>query len=270
MGHRPVYVVNSFLSVAIDGDGCRVYVGQRCFDVDAVIVRSIGRNLSLEVFLKRIAVLQQMEYDGIVVVNPVEGLLKARDKYMSLLVLSRNGIPVPRTLLTENSFTALHFLERISGRGVVKPLIGSLGLGSFYVDGTDMGFRVFSAVSSLGQPIYLQEYIEKKYGRDMRVFVVGERVVAAIYRISPNSWKTNIAQGAKPVVAEIDKEVARMAIRATRVLGLEYSGVDIAEDSRGYFVLEVNASPQWRGLQKATGVDPAPYIVERVVELVKR
>ncbi len=270
LGHRPSYIVNSMLSVSIGGTPCSVYLGAKCLDIDAVIVRSIGRNLSLEVFLKRIAVLYQLELEGVTVVNPVNGILRARDKYMSLLLLSVHGIPVPRTILTEDSYVALRFLEEQISKGVVKPLIGSMGLGSFYVDEPDMGFRVFSAISSLGQPIYLQEYIEKNPNRDIRAFVVGDRVVASIYRISNWSWKTNISQGGRAVPAKLDSKAEEIAVKASRTLGLEYSGVDIIEHGNEYYVLEVNVAPQWRGLQSASGVDPAPLIVKHVVELAKK
>ena len=93
-----------------------------------------------------------------------------------------------------------------------------------------------------------------------------------MYRVAPrNSWKTNIAQGARPVPATVRKEIEEAAIRAVKVLGLVYAGIDIIEYGENqYAVIEVNASPLWRGLQTATGVNPARHIVEKVLELVKK
>ncbi|MET1101765.1 MAG: RimK family alpha-L-glutamate ligase [Pyrodictiaceae archaeon] len=269
-GHQPVYVLNTMLSSRLGYKDCGVLIGERCFDADAVIVRSLGRGINIEVLLKRLSILYQLEKEGKVIVNSPGSLLVARNKYLSLLLLHEAGVPVPRTLLTEDLRVALKTLSEL-GKSVIKPLTGSLGLGSFYVDSVDMGYRILNAIASLAQPIYVQEFIEKKKSRDVRVFVVGDNVVAAAYRISESSWKTNIAQGARAEPAKITPELEELSIKVLKVLGLEYSGIDIAEDQDGnYYVLEANASPLWRGLQQATGVDPAKHIVRHVINLVKR
>jgi len=194
----------------------------------------------------------------------------ARDKFTSIRLLHEAGLPVPRTILTEDPSQALHAIEEM-GSVVFKPIMGSLGLGSFKVDNIDTGYHIVNLLLELNQPLYVQQYVEKKGDRDIRVFVVDSQPIASMYRVSARgAWKTNVAQGAKPLPANPPREILEDAVKAVEVLGLVYAGVDIAETPTGHVIFEVNASPLWRGLYTATGVDPAPAIVEATIRLAKR
>jgi RimK family alpha-L-glutamate ligase len=246
-----------------------LYYGSHLLDVDGAVVRSLGFIVNVEQLERRATLLRQAEMMGRVLINPVEPLLKARDKYHSLLVLERSGVRVPRTAVTEDLGAAVKLVEEW-GTVVVKPIIGSMGRGALRISSPDEAFTVFRTLLSLGQPLYIQEYIEKP-GRDIRVFTVGGSVVAAAYRYAvPGSWKTNVAQGGRMVAMEPDEQLAETAIRASEALGLEYAGIDVVEAQDGYMVFEANASPLWRGLQEATGVDVAIHIVSRLLELLRR
>ncbi len=273
LGVTALYVRPSELCSVIDGE--RSYVAYTStltpFEVDGVLLRDIGFAVSLEVLLRRVDVFKHLEMTGIPVVNKVEALLTARDKYLSLLILARNGIRVPRTAVVEDVYAAMRF-SQMWGQLVVKPMIGTMGFGAVKADSSDIVYVVGRTLQRVGQPIYVQQYIDKP-NRDIRVFVVGEEVVAAYYRVqtSSTSWKTNIAQGAKPVpMNRVDKELEDIAIKAVKTLGLDYGGVDVAESGEGYVVLEVNASPNWRGLTLATGINPAYRLAHYIVEKAKR
>ncbi len=268
-GHRARYVLVQYLSGTVAG-GCAVTYRGSCLELDGAIVRAIGRFPSLETLLKRVGVLAHMVDEGVPAVNHPLSLLAARDKYTSLRLLASSGVPVPRTLVTEDPYEALHAIERW-GRAVIKPIVGTMGLGSFMVDDVDEAYRVLELIATLRQPIYVQEYVEKKGNRDIRAFVVGDRVVAAAYRVAPSgAWKTNVARGARTEPAPVTPELEELAVRAARSVGLCYAGVDVAETVDGrYVVFEVNAAPLWRGLYEATGVDPAPFIVELLEDMIK-
>jgi len=240
------------------------------FDVDAVVLRDLGFSHPLELFLRRLNVFKHLEELGTPVVNSVESMITARDKYLSLLRLHSAGLPVPRTAVVEDAHAARRIAEEW-GSVVIKPLIGSMGFGSVKADDPDVAFVIARTLQQLSLPIYVQEFI-KKPGRDIRVITVGESVVGAMYRIQPSgAWKTNVAQGAEVKRAEVDEELEVLAVRATRLLELHYAGVDIAEHpDRGYVILEVNASPNWRGFMKATGINVAEHIARYVVELARR
>lgn len=270
MGVNASYIVWDYISVRVGENECRVLYKGRCFPYSAVIVRGLGRGINPDLLLYRFTLLYELEDSGVLVVNPAQSLLMARDKLRSLLALEKCGIRVPRTTVTESMMYALKTVNKYS-RAVIKPLTGSLGLGSFKVENEDVAYHIVNLLSQLKEPLYLQEYLEKKDNRDIRVFVVGGKTIAAMYRFAPGQyWKTNIAQGARPEPLEPSRELADIAVQATKCLGLYYSGVDIIETTSGdYYVIEVNAAPQWRGLQQATGVDPAEHIVKEVLELLK-
>ena len=269
LGYRVRYLLVHYVTGSVGSGQCSVTYRGRCLALDAALLRSLGRFPTAELLLKRVVVLSQLA-ETIPVVNHPQSMLTARDKYGSLLILARAGLPVPRTVVTEDPYEALRLVESW-GAAVIKPVSGTMGLGSFLVTDTDTAYRVLSLIAALRQPIYVQEYVEKKGNQDIRVFVVGDEVVAAAYRVArPGSWKTNVAQGAVTKPAKVDRELEELAIKATRALGLCYAGVDVAERADGgYVIFEVNASPLWQGLYRATGVDPAAHIARLVDDLVK-
>ncbi len=270
-GVKPLYITPDRITVSIDNESCPIKYLGKCLEADALIVRGIGVFLRLEQFIRRIAMLKHIEDSGVFVINPPESLVMARDKYTSLRILARHGLPVPKTMLTEDAEEALNTVSRW-GSVVIKPIMGSRGIGSIKIDNPDLAYYIISYLMTYGYPLYIQEYVEKKGSRDIRAFVVGDRVVAAMYRVAASGqWKTNIAQGARPEPALVTRGVEEIALKATSILGLHYAGVDIGETVDGrYIVFEVNVMPAWRGLYQATGVDPSKYIVEYILNIVRR
>jgi RimK family alpha-L-glutamate ligase len=106
--------------------------------------------------------------------------------------------------------------------------------------------------------------------RDIRVFVLGDKALASIYRISPPSkWKTNVAQGSHVKATKLSAELREVSLKAVKAIGLLYAGVDILETSSGPVILEVNGSPSWQGLQQATGINVAEHLVRFSADLMK-
>ncbi|WP_440058930.1 ATP-grasp domain-containing protein [Thermogladius sp. 4427co] len=265
------YIRIQGLDSYITDNKIRVLYHDRELGIDAAIVRGVGMFMTLEVFAKRVGVLEALARIMPVVNNPAASVI-ARDKWRSLLALASAGLPVPDTMVTENPFTAMRFTKRV-GKSVVKPIMGSLGLGSTIVGDPDLAFQVTKGLTSMGIPSYYQVFLDKP-GFDLRIFVVGDSVVAAMKRVIEVGWKTNIAQGAVGVrVSESEyPEAFEAAVKAVKVLGLDYGGVDIAYDkgSGRFFILEVNAFPQWHGLKQATGVDPSKFIIRLVRDKVRK
>lgn len=268
--HTPIYLKAHILDAVISGRDIIIYHGKEEVNIDAAILRNIGFFLSLEVFMKRLGVLEALAQKIPVVNNPVASFT-ARDKWRCLLKLSMSGIPVPETLITENPFSAMHFVS-IRKKAVLKPIMGSLGLGSVLIADPDVAFNTTRSLRNAGIPSYYQVYLEKP-GYDYRVFVVGDQVIGAMKRTS-SYWKTNIAQGAQGIAVKVEEEpeICNLALKATKILGLEYAGVDIAYDTmtQKHYVLEVNAFPHWEGLRRATGVNPPDYIIEYIINKAKR
>jgi len=233
-----------------------------------MIIRNLGFALTLEQFLFRVTTLTEIEKKGAISVNPIKSIVLARDKLRSLIALKESGIPIPNTSVSEDLLDAINITKSYK-KAVMKPLVGSLGLGSVKVADEDTAFRIAKSLVLINQPIYLQKYIEKPH-RDIRVFVIEDQIFGAMYRIS-NSWKTNIFQGATPQRVKDLKGISEIAIKASEVLGLIYAGVDIVEDLEGnYYVIEVNACPQWKGISTVVGRSPAIDIVKAIVRRIKK
>jgi ribosomal protein S6--L-glutamate ligase len=266
---KPILARTMDLSAYIGPNGSRFWHGDKELGkVDLCFLRSLSSG-SFEQVTKRVSMMEHLELSGTFVMNPPQAFRRARDKYATVYTLAEAGLPVPRTYISEIA----HWTYRVS-RGlksvVYKPLVGSLGFGSMKFDNADLAFNAYTKLERLGQPLYVQEYVEKQ-GRDIRAFVLGEKVIASIQRVAqPREWKTNVAQGAQAEPFQLTPKLERLAVRAAKVLGLLYAGVDILETRKKLVVLEVNGSPSWQGLQKATRVNVAEELVKYVINQIKR
>ncbi len=172
---------------------------------------------------------------------------------------------MPRTIVTERFDDAMDAFDELGGDVVVKPLFGSEGRGMVRVSDRDTAYRVFRALELGRYVYYLQVYVPHGC-EDIRVFVVGDTTVAAMTRRG-DTWKTNISSGARAERLRPDKKLADMGVRAAKALGAEYAGVDILPiEGGGYFLIEVNTIPGWKGLKKATGFDAAEYLADFVLK----
>jgi len=231
-------------------------------DLDAIITRPIGRG-SLEEILFRMDLLHKLERLGLVIINPPLAIERSVNKYCSLTLFQENGLPVPRTAVTESPDEALKCFHELGGDVVVKPLFGSRGVGSTRITDPDIATRVFRTISFHHGVLYLQEFIPHG-GSDIRAFVIGDRVVAAMRRMSTN-WKTNVSMGAKPVSLNLSQELETLAVKAAKVIGCKVTGVDIIEGPEGPVVIELNSQPGWRGLQSVTKTSIADEIISYIL-----
>jgi len=236
-------------------------------NLDALIIRPIGRG-SLEEIVFRMDMLYRLQRLGFYVINPPEAIEHCVDKYDILAILEENGIPVPRTAVTENVDEALKAFDELGGDVVVKPLFGSRGIGSTRVRDAEIASTIFRNITFYHGVIYLQEFVHHGFS-DIRAFVVGDRVVAAMRRVA-SSWKTNYSQGARPEPITLEKAIEDLAVKSAKLIDCKIAGVDILESPRGPLVVEVNSQPGWRGLQSVAKVNIADEIVNFIVSEVKK
>jgi ribosomal protein S6--L-glutamate ligase len=268
-GLNATYVPISRISVKVDKEGSLAVIRDRPFKVDGVFLRSLGVLIDVETFFRRTIAIRLLEKSGSVVINPLDGLLRTRNKLETTVILRNNGLPVPDTVGTEDILYAYDIAKRMR-EVVIKPLQGSRGYGAVKVDDADVAFQIMKTLLTFKKPIYLQKYIEKP-NRDIRVMVIDGEVFGCMMRVALNGqWKTNIAQGAvgKPCI-NVDKSVMEIAIKSVESLGLVYGGVDIGEGRDGYVVFEVNGSPDWAELTAVTGKNPAKALVESMIRRLK-
>ncbi|MFN8647024.1 MAG: RimK family alpha-L-glutamate ligase [Gemmatimonadales bacterium] len=228
----------------------------------AVLPRIIPSG-TLEQLIYRVDTLHRLEEDGVRVVNTARAIERTVDKAWTSAILERAGLPTPETVAcerAEDAFAAFHAM----GDVVVKPLFGSMGLGMSRVSDEDMAWRVFRVIETIRGVYYLQRFIPHG-GRDLRAFVVGDRVLGAIERRA-DGWRTNVSRGGRATATTLPPAWADLAVRAARAVGAEYAGVDLLPAADGtVYVLEVNGIPGWEGLQGATGLDVAGAVVDQLL-----
>jgi len=243
-----------------------VRIGEQALEeYDAIIVRSIPTG-SLEQVIFRVDVLHRLENIGVKIINSATTLERTVDKYYTSTLLEDKGIPTPRTLVTERFDQAMEAFQQL-GDVTAKPLFGSQGRGMVRVCDEDTAHRVFKALELGHYVYYLQEYMPHA-NWDIRAFVIGDDVVAAMVRRA-DDWKTNVAREARTEPLELTDELKQLSLRASHTLGADYAGVDILKAEKdGYYVTEVNGIPGWEGLQKTTKLDIADKIIEYIVKVV--
>lgn len=237
-------------------------------EADAVLARIIPTG-SLEQIIYRVDALHWIEERGVPVMNSPRALERCVDKFYTTALLHEAGLPVPETIVCEGAADAIAAVREM-GDVIVKPIFGSLGHGMVRISDPDVALRVVEPLAQVGSVFYVQRAIDHG-GRDIRVFVVGGRVVGAIERLAPaGEWRTNVSRGGAVRPFDLPAAWEDLALRATAAVGADYAGVDLLPSRDGMvFVLEVNGIPGWKGLQQATSIDVAGAIVEHLMVRVR-
>ena len=265
-GHRACTLPVQALTARV-GERPRLAVHDIALETfDAVLLRIIPKG-SLEQIIFRLDVLHRLERLGVRVLNAPGVIERTVDKFYTSALLEEAGLETPRVVVAERLDDAMAAFQTM-GDVMVKPLFGSNGRGIVRVSDEEIAYRVFRALELERAVYYLQQALPHE-GRDLRVFVVGTRVVAAIWR-SADTWRTNLARGGRAEKAELRPAWEDLSLAAARAVGAEYAGVDLLPTATGQLhIVEVNGIPGWRGLQEATTVDVAGVIVEHLECLVR-
>ncbi len=257
----------SFSAATSDIPSGKLFAGDVDLSVlDAVIVRDLGPSTKNDISF-RFDILCQLKELGVQVINSPESIARAANKYVSSYLFRKNGINTPGTVVTNNLDEAIKALSTF-GCAVVKPVFGYKGIGVERIENNEEGVKKLKELLEKNNLLYLQEFIPNP-GRDIRVFVVDNKVAGSIYRIAPpGSWINNLSQGgsAKPCILTGEQE--DLALRAARATGTVYAGVDIIEGDRDY-VIEINGTPSGKGIFEASGIDVAMKIAGYLKDLVE-
>jgi ribosomal protein S6--L-glutamate ligase len=240
------------------------YKGKPLAGIDAVIPRvgaSVTRYGS--------AVLRQFELMGAVTSNSSDAILRARDKLRCYQLLAGEGIGLPDTVFGDNPDDTSDLMSLLGPPPhVIKLVEGSQGNGVILAEGLSSSRSVIEAFRGIYANFLVQEFIAEAKGSDLRCFVVGDHVVAAMHRqAEPGEFRSNLHRGGQASAVSLTPAESEMAVRAARVIGLGVAGVDLLRSHRGPLVLEVNASPGLEGIEGATGVDVAGAVVEHALAL---
>jgi ribosomal protein S6--L-glutamate ligase len=209
------------------------------------------------------AVLRQFEMMGVYTLNESVAVTRSRDKLRSMQLMSRRGIGLPITGFANKPSDIPDLIEMVGGAPlVIKLLEGTQGIGVVLAETRKAAESVIEAFMGLKANIMVQEYIREANGADIRCFVLGDKVVAAMKRqAAPGEFRSNLHRGGSATLVKLSPEERSIAIRAAKTMGLSVAGVDLLRSNHGPLVMEVNSSPGLEGIEGATGKDVASSII---------
>jgi ribosomal protein S6--L-glutamate ligase len=235
------------------------YGGEKLPRVDAIIPR-IGATHTFY----GTAVVRQFEMMGVYPTIESQGISRSRDKLRSLQLLAAEGVGLPVTSFAHSTKDINGLVSLVGGAPlVVKLLEGTQGMGVVLAETKKAAESVIGAFRQLDANILVQEFIKEAGGSDIRAFVVGNRVVAAMERTAaPGEFRSNVHRGGHARRVKLTPEERATAKRAAKILGLNVAGVDLMRSNHGPVVLEVNSSPGLEGIETSTGVDVAGKVID--------
>ncbi len=247
-------------------------------DFDLILVRpGFVRDPSIHA-----SVIKQFQLAGFNVINNYLSVFRAKNKIRTLQLLDHFGLPVPRThVLGDPAMLASVIKSEFTFPVIIKTIFGTHGTGVFIAESMRSLAPIVEYLTKREQgPVKIQEYISEAKGKDLRIFVCGRKVVAAMERVAKQGeFRANYHKGGSVHPTKISKEEAKLAVKAANTLGLDVAGVDLLRTAHGPKIIEVNSNPGIEGISKATGIDVADQVIQflerrhahtRSVKLTKR
>ncbi len=234
-------------------------------DYDAVLPR-IGSSITYF----GTAVVRQFEQMDVFCANSSAGISNSRDKLRSLQILSRHHIGIPQTTFVRDKKDVLPAIQRVGGAPVViKLLEGTQGIGVLLADTVESAESIIELLQSQKQNVLIQKFVAESRGRDIRAFVVGDQVVAAMRRVAQGQeFRSNVHRGGLTEQVELGEDYKETAVRAAQIMGLRVAGVDMLESQDGPQIMEVNSSPGLEGIERCTQLDIAGSIMDYIAAQV--
>ena len=258
-GHDVTVVDHALCSPFLDGEKSTILNDGQPLEVPDLAIPRIGANITT----RGVALIRQLDVMGIRHVLDADALLLARDKMGCLQHLAQAGLEVPRTALCFTTHEVRKVAKRLGPFPVVVKLLESThGVGVALAHNLYQLQRLAEGFLQLQDRVIIQEYIRESRGSDVRAFVVGDRIVAAMERKAvAGEFRANIHRGATATALELDEDERKLILETASIIGVEVAGVDLIRSMRGPLVMEVNASPGLEGIEGATKVDIATEII---------
>jgi RimK family alpha-L-glutamate ligase len=262
-GHETLAIPATRLLSAVDEHGEAHVLGPdgHVLDgLDLLIIRGLPRG-SLEQVIFRVDALHVLTALGVRCVNTPRAIERTVDKSWASATLAQAGVPTPPTVVCERFDDAMAAFDQLGGDVVVKPLFGAMGNGIVRLEDRDLAHRVFRALELERGVYYVQRTVAPAGRRNLRVLVVAGEVAGAMERVT-DSWRANVARGARPRSVVLGEHERRLALAAAAALEVDVAGVDLLVDPDGdVVVLEVNGIPGWQALQSVSEDDLTPRVV---------
>lgn len=262
-GHHIRIINHTKCSIKLSG-GQReiIYQGKNIIDDADVIIPRISASVTRH----GAAVVKEFEMNGVYSTARSLGIIRSQNKVRTLQIMNRKGIPIPDTLFSVNPDNIKEQIELLGGAPVVIKLQeGTQGMGVMLAESKKSAKSVIDAMYSMNNSILLQEFIKESNSEDIRVFVAGKKIIAAMKRKGlDDDFRSNIHRGGSGSVAELTEEEEKMSIKAARYLGLPIAGVDLIRSKRGPLLIEVNSTPGLQGIEAYTKVNVAEEIIKYI------
>jgi RimK family alpha-L-glutamate ligase len=269
-GHQVVTIPATRIVGEVGDDGTVGFSGPdgvALHELDLLVVRGLPRG-SLEQVIFRMDALHVLADRGVRVVNAPRAIERTIDKSWASALLAGAGVPTPATIACERYETAMEAFDRLGRDVVVKPLFGAMGSGIVRIEDRDVAHRVFRALELEHAVYYLQRTVAPPGRRDLRALVVDGAIAAAMERVT-DSWRANVARGARPRATALEGEQTELALRAAATLEVDVAGVDLLAGADGQTtVVEVNGIPGWQALQSVVDEDLTLRVVANAEALV--
>lgn len=267
LGHKTIVIDPLRCQLLLEKERYRILYDHKAIENFDLVITRIGASITDY----GVAVVNQFDMMGIPVINDAASIVRSRDKFRSLQLLNKHNIDIPRTVMLKSPENLSEALEMVGGPPVILKLVqGTQGVGVILAESREAIESTLDTLWRLGQNIIIQEFIRESRGEDIRAFVVGGEVVAAMRRKARvGEFRSNIHRGGSAVGVKLNTEYRETAIKSAEVLGLKIAGVDLLRSKTGPKVMEVNSSPGFEGLENVTGVDVAGKIIKFAINYAK-
>jgi ribosomal protein S6--L-glutamate ligase len=239
-----------------------LYFKQKQLSVYDAVLPRIGASITYY----GTAVVRQFQEMDVFCANTAHGIANSRDKLRSLQILARHHIGIPETTFVRDKKDVLPAIERVGGAPVIIKLIeGTQGIGVLLAETVKTAESIIELLQSQKQNILIQKFVAESRGKDIRAFVVGDRVVAAMRRVAQGQeFRSNVHRGGVAEPVELSQDYIDAAIRATQIMGLRVAGVDMLESAIGPQIMEINSSPGLEGIETCTQLDVAGAVIDYI------
>ncbi len=266
-GHEAVVIDHVKCFLLIEGENPAIlYKGANIEGIDAIIPR-IGTSVTAF----GCSVVRQFELMKVFTTVKSQAITRSRDKLRSMQILAKAGVQIPRTVFAKNPAQVNDLIKIVGGPPVViKLLEGTQGVGVVLAESAKAAKSTIEAFFGLKANFLIQEFVAESKGADIRAFVVGNKVVAAMRRQgAEGDFRSNLHRGGEGRAIVLTEQEEQAALGAAKALGVKVAGVDMLQSNRGPLIMEVNSSPGLQGIEKATGIDIATLIISYLEEKIK-
>jgi ribosomal protein S6--L-glutamate ligase len=265
-GHKAKVLNTLKFAIDLERGAPDLYYRQKQLSAYDAVLPRIGASITYY----GTAVVRQFQEMDVFCANTAHGIINSRDKLRSLQILSRHHIGIPRTTYVRDKKDVLPAIERVGGAPVIIKLIeGTQGIGVLLAESVKQAESIIELLQSQKQNVLIQKFVAESKGRDIRAFVVGDRVVAGMRRVAQGQeFRSNVHRGGVAEAVELDEQYRETAVRCAQILGLRVAGVDMLEGKDGPQVMEVNSSPGLEGIETATELDIAGAVIDYIAAQV--